>query len=225
MLKSLDYKVSWEIKEPSIKAAMTDYAKAEVEKMAPLFQFLKTEYPSLNEFLEDTTDDTTNDPIEKIQKNISTLKQIKRAGKLASLFLKGEKAQYFNEVFNDFNSLYDFYIQFAPISQQFYLETARAMQQLASERKIPLEEVVGNQNYMDEVARKVFPTRQEAEVFFETFEKILNLSTPLVRGFAALGIVADNQIPTEEATNALQQATLEYRLKELDRIYAIKDSF
>ncbi len=120
--------------------------------------------------------------------------------------------------------------------RDFYVKTAKGIQGLARSKEITSDAVVATEEYMDEVRRDVFPTREEAEQHYaligqtgrETIAAIHEFAKyvreQLVPKIFAGKSTTAKGLPTLKAYDAFTAALAEHRAAEFDRIYGPKPS-
>lgn len=123
------------------------------------------------------------------------------------------------------------YVQLAKIQEEVYMGIANAIREIASKRNISHEDVVRNQEYRDEIMKKIFPTRQEAEAYFGIglqvkMETALSLERTIDDLKAELRRYKNklSQLPTVSVGDIaiINEAMSRYRATQFDRIYATK---
>lgn len=116
----------------------------------------------------------------------------------------------------------------------FYNKIAEKAKEICSEDGTDVMESVKKQEFRDEVIRRIFPIRREAEEFYELLQKkymhVFGIAADIYNYFASKKILSEIDIPEElkkipflvlvdEDLEKNQKAISEYRAREFDRIY------
>jgi hypothetical protein len=222
-----------ELKKPENREIVTAYAGAifsrvDSEVYTPVgkkFSSLKNEVTKLRE---------ENDPIfyieakSLVQKAFPTIKKVLLIAELATDDNRAANAR------DKLTMSTQAYEKFVPMLEQFYFDSVCAIKEMSEQKNKDIGDVVNNIDCTDEVNRIVFPTREEAELFFkarmdskktsyESRKSFVDLvkhskNSPLNPWFKLI----DTNVPTDKALEAMYNAFTDYKTKEFDRIYSGK---
>jgi len=225
------------LNDPATREIIRAYWKAEVEEMDEnVYRPLEGKYPSLKGILGEMRKES--DPITNLYETNNSLGMLRplkgMVGMIDGLMdLLGEHDEAFDEIKNMFDKIdpvTELYGQFTPMVKDYYIATADAIKDISSTKGIEPAEVVKNKDYMDEVTRQVFPTREEAQKYFDdtahTSKEIMDVMKGFFTFMKKTGQATDELLeaaklfPTEKASDTIRNASAEYNTKELDRIYA-----
>ncbi len=184
----------------------------------------------------------TAPPLEQLTESIDHQKGIERgigyAQKFVNVgtgFLSGKlnvqkESNFVQEVLNLFRSLKEAEAQRNVSIKAMYDKMAAGIKGYAAMEKIEPTAVVAKQEYMDEVFRFVFPTREAAEGFYESIEtsegnrlNAVRQLTTKIEGNIVPKLLADmipnRSSPSEKGYLAFVEACRSYRVAHFDRIY------
>ncbi|MBI3027114.1 hypothetical protein HYY70_03295 [Candidatus Woesearchaeota archaeon] len=215
-----------EIDDPTTRAIIVAYHNAEMRRAGHAIRHLQFSYSTLGEIIKNTMDGY--DPIEKDREVIAELTEIREGlDQLIARMDAGSDVTDVARMIRDTETAITLWYGFSQVRQRTSIEKANTVRAIAAEKQIDTNQVIDNQVYMDEVTRRVFPTRQDAQRYIELSQRANNGAMKVVRDFFALPdpigkkmVSSGIQLPSDEALNALQRETLKYAASELNRIYA-----
>jgi len=206
-----------ELHLPENRRIIVAYTRAEILRLKPMYDHLGKQYPSINKTIKELKNGY--DPIEKM-KGMKTMIQAGRLQILNEFFdVLGKKEdprlqEWKRSQEYTFSKFCDVGEQLIQIREPFYVHVAIAVKSISKERGISIDETVENVQYVDAVSRVIHPTREEAEYFLRTYT---SLETNILEYTRRLNTEA--VMPTRKAVDAVQKATIDYKLKEFDRVY------
>jgi len=227
-LKQLE--IEMELRNPENRRIIRAYRDAEVGRLdEAVYSPLGKRYPSLNGILGEMR--KGYDPVETIEETKSQIQTLGAVKGLVGLINQiDEDTQAVKTMLDKIDPLVELYGKFSLIQEQFYVDLARAVKRVSTQRGVGVESTVGNLQYIDEVSRIVIPTREEAESFLRTSQTCRKEMLDIVRGFFAFAkktgqtnedmLEKAKLMPTAKAMEAIQKSTWDYKMQEFNRVYS-----
>lgn len=229
-----------ELKDEENREIIREYSRAVKERtyQSDELKGVIKRYPSIRGLLEKIKDDN-RDPIDVQNENLTQFRQLKLMSNVVTIIEKvaeaaGEDLQndkdykLMKDVLGRSDEMISFYEGFCPIQESYYLKVAKEVKDISASEEIDMENVIQSQDCQDEIGRRIFPERENAENFTEIVMKGILCMMDSARALKILAkksgmeetIPEDmNLLPTEKATNAFVGAMRTYSAKEFDRIY------
>jgi len=201
------------LKDPITRAVAKAYCKVEFKRMEkPVYQPLEAKYPSLRITSKASEE---GDPV-------YDMAEAEKFCIIAKRTVLGSK-----HMTEKIDSLQNLYEQVNAMQKEFYIGMARAAKEASSQQGLKPEDMVTNQEFVDSIWRKVFPTREEVETYCRKGEEFAFAATNFTRDLTAFLGIATGKIeepitPTREALEGLAAAMSKYRAREFDRIYGLR---
>ena len=202
---------------PSYQRALKTYQHAENKRIymavyAPLAQ----ERPPLLPFL--TVLKRSDDPVKELEQASAFVRDLKLLKNILSDPQSPFSPTRLLESIERFSSLYS---EITPCKETYYLKLARTLCTLSSRIPEPLEELVQDFPFIDDVTREVFSRGDSAKSYQIS-------SADLTQEFySILSLIREDSpnkeshiIPPLEDLEMIKNLTLEYQFKELERIYS-----
>ncbi len=199
------------LKYSTIRRIVNTYDNAEFKRLdTSVYKPLESKHPPLAlHFKRLSAMRNKYDVISGIESKLSGLKT-----------LISHNSEHTKEVYSKAKLIYDLFMPFSIIQMQFYLNIASQIQKTAAEKNIRLEQVMESVWYTDEAKRAALLTRQNAQEYFGTSQRIGREMMELKLVFAGLNNKSrvQNGLTIKEIEE-LCAAKLNYLTKELDRIF------
>lgn len=164
---------------------------------------------------------------EIFDEDLSDLEDIFGVDEIKEIKELREIVPYIKEVINNLDYMDSLLKSTVSVMTQHYDGLANSIREVSDSRKLKTSEVVRNTNYLYEALRINTPSREWAEKFITI---TTNGSLELMNSISTLGLVIEKSmgkssvsseiLETRTAYRVLSDALKEYRLRELDVIYA-----
>lgn len=218
-----------ELNEPVVRAIIISYNNAELRRREDSFSAVLSQFPELKSVFPHTE----SDPIENIEvadRDLLESRDKLRAESINAIVIdERPDREEIRSMMQGINATYDSLNRFWQIQQGIYLATAKAIKKIASEQGLSPQSIAGSYIYSDQVMRRVFPTREQAEKYLTMLQTAFRQLIDVELGtFALAGRISKdpfwqdrgkNMFPSNAALDALQKADALYWKQQIDRIY------
>ncbi len=203
------------------RAIINNYIKVENETMSSVYSELKNNYPSLQQYVINI--ETESDCVESLEKTEFFLREFKNMA-FESLGHLVKNSPDYNKMKKVIKLIKECE-QYNPIFELYYSNLPKIIKKVASEQKIKIKQVIKNEEFRDEILRKICKKKEQAETIFKISSAYKKSFWKLGKLMLDVGMIqkrSDSVIPSEEAFIAYIQAIEQSIAKDLDRIYKPK---
>jgi hypothetical protein len=157
-----------------------------------------------------------------LRKKDHPLDTMERTRELLDVVLAGEHDESKNPIVKQISKFSVMFNQYHPNQLQFYTKLIQHVNSLQAERDISLEAAVSGLEHADEVMRRIFPRREDAQIFHQNHLNYQISAYELGKHLRALlDCQEEGHPPTLVALLNLENAVVDYRNNELKRIYSL----
>ena len=159
------------LQDPATKAVVDFYVTLTNLNLATeVYQTLYEQYPSLKEKVESgrtypfDTMETHEQKIKLARESRSVMLAVSRSSGCPPLV----RTSYY-----DAGRWIKLILGYASIRDRFLLQMARGIDSFSTQRSLPLDELVRNPDYLDQITRTAFPKRKDTQQYYEASEKVM----------------------------------------------------
>ncbi|HYD03147.1 MAG TPA: hypothetical protein VEC16_02505 [Alphaproteobacteria bacterium] len=227
-----------ELNNPVNREIINQYAFEEKKYGAgKLYEIIQEEYPSMSESVNQAYNAMMNESNKKSDflDDVKVLHEYIRAVELIKAKTSAGAA-----IKPEMQKVYDYLTEFTkkvseffPVHEQILIQKAYAAKDIARREAITPVQTVSNLKYRDEITRKLFPNRKDAESYYnksmltliECVEIIYKAAQdPEIAKHAQVNIEEmKSSLPEEETLEMIFSITKKYINTEINRIYSKRD--